>query len=252
MQGRVAIVTGGASGIGRAIAHHLAQGGAQVVIADRDLAAGQASADEIGAHFIAADLCWAADCAQVVTETVERFGTVHILVNNAGMQHVAPIETFPEATWETMITLMLTAPFRLTRAVWPHMKAQGWGRIINISSIHGLVASPFKSAYVAAKHGLIGLTRTAALEGGADGITVNALCPGYVQTPLVEQQIADQAQALGIPEERVIDEVMLNPAAIKRLITPEEIAGLVGYLVSDAAAVVTGAAWTIDAGWTAR
>jgi 3-hydroxybutyrate dehydrogenase len=151
-----------------------------------------------------------------------------------------------------MIALMLTAAFRLTKYAWPAMKAQGWGRIVNIASIHSLVASPFKSAYNSAKHGLVGLTRTAALEGGADGITVNAICPAYVRTPLVEKQIAEQARVHGLPPEQVVETIMLEPAAIKRLIEPEEVAEMVAYFCSEAAGAITGAVWTIDLGWTSR
>jgi 3-hydroxybutyrate dehydrogenase len=188
----------------------------------------------------------------LINRAVEKFGTVDILVNNAGFQHIDPIEAFPEDTWDKMLALMLTAPFLLTKYVWPTMTAQAWGRIINIASIHGQVASPLKSGYVTAKHGLIGLTRTTALEGGEHGITVNAICPAYVRTPLVENQIADQAQARHLPLEEVIQKVMLEPAAIKRLIEPEEVAALAAYLCSEAAAVITGAALALDLGWTAR
>jgi len=252
MNARVAIVTGAASGIGRAIAQALAREGDQVVVADLQVEQGQKVAAELGGHFVSADLAQRADCRRLVDETLERYGRVDILVNNAGFQHIDPIEDFPEDTWDKMIAVMLTAPFLLTRYVWPTMKAQGWGRVINISSIHGLVASPFKSAYISAKHGLIGLTRTAALEGGPYGITVNAICPAYVRTPLVENQIADQARTRGLSEDEVIEQVMLEPAAIKRLIEPNEVAALVVYLCSDAASVITGSALTIDLGWTAR
>jgi 3-hydroxybutyrate dehydrogenase len=181
-----------------------------------------------------------------------RHGTVHILVNNAGYQHVSPIEDFPEDQWERMISLMLTAPFLLTRYCWPSMKKQKWGRIINIGSIHALIASPFKVGYIAAKHGLIGITKTAALEGGEHGITVNAICPAYVRTPLVDNQIADQAKANRMSPEEVIQKIMLEPAAVKRLIEPAEVADFAAYLCSDAAGVITGAALTMDLGWTAR
>jgi len=187
-----------------------------------------------------------------VDETLARYGRIDILVNNAGFQHIDSIETFPEDIWDQMLAVMLTAPFLLTKYIWPTMKTQGWGRIVNIASIHGLVASPFKSAYVTTKHGLIGLTRETALEGGAHGITVNAICPAYVRTPLVEDQIADQARTHGLSPQEVIEQVMLAPAAIKRLITPEEVASLVVYLCSEPASAITGAAWAIDLGWTAR
>lgn len=249
---RVAIVTGGGSGIGKAIAETLAGEGFHVVVADVNAEAGAAVASALKGHFVQADLARRADCRRLVDETFERYGRVDVLINNAGFQHIDPIEDFPEERWEIMLAVMLTAPFLLTKYVWPSMKAQRWGRIVNISSIHGLVASPFKAAYVAAKHGLIGLTKVAALEGGPYGITVNAICPAYVRTPLVENQIADQVRTLGIPPDEVVEKVMLEPAAIKRLIEPAEVAALVAYLCSDRGACVTGAAWTIDLGWTAR
>ena len=252
MSERIAIVTGGASGIGRAVAEALAGGGDKVVIADLNEAEGKEFAEAIGGYFVNADLSQRTDCKRLVDETLARYGEVHILINNAGFQHIAPIEIFPEDTWDKMLGVMLTAPFLLTKYVWGAMKTHGWGRIVNISSIHGRVASPFKSAYITAKHGLIGLTRTAALEGGEHGITVNAICPAYVRTPLVESQIADQARTRGISIEEVVEKVMLEPAAVKRLITPEEVAALIVYLCSDAAGAITGADWAIDLGWTAR
>ena len=252
MAERIAIVTGGASGIGKAIAEALADSGDRVVVADLNEAAGKEFADTIGGHFVEADLSQREDCKRLVDETLAHYGGVHILINNAGFQHIDPIEVFPEDTWDKMLAVMLTAPFLLTKYVWGAMKSHGWGRIVNISSIHGRVASPFKSAYITAKHGLIGFTRTAALEGGEHGITVNAICPAYVRTPLVESQIADQARTRGISIEDVVEQVMLEPAAVKRLITPEEVAALVVYLCSDVAGAITGADWAIDLGWTAR
>jgi 3-hydroxybutyrate dehydrogenase len=192
------------------------------------------------------------ECKHLVAETLKRHGTVHVLVNNAGYQHVSPIEDFPEDQWERMIALMLTAPFLLTRYCWPAMKKQKWGRVVNIASIHALIASPFKVGYIAAKHGLVGLTRTAALEGGEHGITVNAICPAYVRTPLVDNQIADQARANKLSEKEVIEKIMLAPAAVKRLIEPAEVAAFAAYLCSEAAGTITGSALTMDLGWTAR
>lgn len=249
--GRVAVVTGAASGLGKSIAERLAADGAQVVVADvSDHGAEVARA--IGGMFVQGDSARRADCKHLIDETLARYGKVDILVNNAGFQHVAPIEEFPEDTWDKMIAVMLTAPFLLTRYAWPSMKAQRWGRVLNISSAHGLAASPFKSAYVSAKHGLIGLTRTAALEGGAHGITVNAICPAYVRTPLVDNQIADQARTRGIKPEEVIEKVMLEPAAVKRLIEPAEVADFVAFLCGPTGDVFTGAALAMDLGWTAR
>ena len=252
LQDKIAVVTGGASGIGLAVSERLATEGAQVIISDINAEAGIIVADQVGAIFMQADLSRRADCQSLVAYARETFGAVHILVNNAGFQHIAPVEDFPEDAWDALLAVMLTAPFLLTKYTWPLMKAQGWGRIINMASIHGQVASPFKSGYISAKHGLIGLTRTTALEGGTHGITVNAICPGYVRTPLVENQIADQAQTHHLTPEEVVTKIMLEPAAIKRLIEPAEVAALAAYLCSDAAGVITGATLNIDLGWTAR
>ena len=249
---KVALITGAASGIGLACAERLARDGCTVVIADVNEKAGQDQARRLEGSFIAADLSRREGCRKLIDETLRRHGTVHILVNNAGFQHVSPIEDFPEDQWERMISLMLTAPFLLTRYCWPSMKKQKWGRIINIGSIHALIASPFKVAYIAAKHGLMGMTKTAALEGGEFGITVNAICPAYVRTPLVDHQIADQAKANRMSPEEVVEKIMLAPAAVKRLIEPTEVADFAAYLCSDAAGVITGAALTMDLGWTAR
>lgn len=251
MSQRVALVTGAAGGIGRAVAHTLAQAGHAVVVADRRAEPAQAVADEVGGLAVAVDLAVASECRRLVDTALAHYGRVDILVNNAGYQHIAPIEEFPEAVWEHMLAVMLTAPFLLTKYVWPSMKAQGWGRIVNMGSIHSVVASPFKVGYISAKHGLLGLTRTAAREGGAVGITVNALLPAYTRTELVENQIADQARTRGLEPQAVVDTVMLAQAAVKRLVEPEEVAALVAYLCSDAAGAITGADWAIDLGWTA-
>jgi len=246
MTRKVAVVTGAASGIGLAIAGALQADGNDVALVDinqpRDLEQG---------IFIAADLSVRDQCRMVVDETVRRFGRIDILVNNAGIQHVSPIEDFPEERWDYILSLMLTAPFLLTKYAWPHMRQNNWGRILNINSVHGLRASEYKCAYVSAKHGLSGLTKVAALEGAQHNITVNSICPGYVRTPLVENQIADQARVHNIPEDKVIREIMLKRPALKRLIEPAEVAGLVRYLCSDAAGGITGAMLTMDGGWAA-
>jgi 3-hydroxybutyrate dehydrogenase len=252
MSSKVAIVTGAASGIGRSIAEALTQEDYSVVVADIDAEQGRAVARDLGGHFVLADLAVREHCRGLVEQTMERYDRVDVLVNNAGFQHIDPIQDFPEDVWERVIAVMLTAPFLLTKYVWPTMMAQGRGRVVNISSVHGLVASPFKSAYISAKHGLIGLTRTTALEGGPHGITVNAICPAYVRTPLVENQIADQARTRGLSKEEVVEQVMLEPAAIRRLIEPEEVASLVVYLCSEGSGTITGSNLTIDLGWTAR
>jgi 3-hydroxybutyrate dehydrogenase len=252
MSARVAIVTGAASGIGLACAERLAADGMTVVLADLNEKAGAEHARRLGGTFVAADLTQREGCRKLVDAAIAAHGTVHVLVNNAGYQHVAPIEDFPEDQWERMIALMLTAPFLLTRCCWPAMKKQKWGRVVNIASIHALIASPFKVGYISAKHGLVGLTRTAALEGGEHGITANAICPAYVRTPLVDNQIADQAKANNMSPEDVIEKIMLAPAAVKRLIEPREVADFVAYLCSDPAGTITGAALTMDLGWTAR
>jgi len=252
MKDKVAVVTGAASGIGLAITERLAADGAKVVIGDMNAEAGQAVADRLGGLFVEADLSRREACRGLIDRALEEYGTVHVLVNNAGFQYIDPVEDFSEDKWDRMIAVMLTAPFLLTKYAWPAMKAQGWGRIVNMGSIHSKVASPNKCGYTSAKHGLLGLTRTTALEGGPHGITVNAVCPAYVRTPLVENQIGDQARTRGISEKDVVEKVMLDPAAVKRLIQPSEVASLVAYLCSDEAAVVTGAAWEIDLGWTAR
>jgi 3-hydroxybutyrate dehydrogenase len=252
MTERVALVTGAGSGIGQAVAEGMAAAGYCVAVVDLPTSAGQAVAETLGGLFIGADLAHRAECRRVVETTLAQFGRVDVLVNNAGYQHIDAIADFPEDRWEHMLAVMLTAPFLLTRYVWPGMKQHGWGRIINIGSIHSLRASPFKVGYIAAKHGLLGLTRTAALEGGPDGITVNLIAPAYVRTPLVEKQIADQSRTRGIPESEVISKVMLEPVAVKRLIEPSEVADLVRFLCTDSAGTMTGSVYEIALGWTAK
>jgi 3-hydroxybutyrate dehydrogenase len=245
LEGKRALVTGAASGIGRACAQHLAELGATVVVADRDAE---------GAHEVAAGLhgeAWVVDLA--ATEALESLAlAVDILVNNAGFQHVDPVVEFPPGTFRTMLAVMVEAPFLLARASLPHMYERGWGRIVNISSVHGLRASPFKSAYVTAKHGLEGLSKVIALEGAEHGVTSNTICPGYVRTPLVEGQIASQARLHGVDEAEVVQTVLLRESAVKRLVEPEEVAALVGYLCGPAAGFITGTSVVMDGGWTAR
>ncbi|XGA81572.1 3-hydroxybutyrate dehydrogenase [Halomonas sp. CH40] len=248
---RVAVVTGTSSGIGEAVVKKLCDLGHQVLAVDFN-PAGKAVAEAAGAAFFEADLTDADACRAAVDDAVKRFGSVDILVNNAGIQHVSPIESFPEQKWRQIIDLMLTAPFLLSQAAWPHMREGGWGRIVNIASVHAQVASPGKSAYISAKHGMIGLTKTAALEGGEQGITANAICPAYVKTPLVDNQIADQAKLHGMEEQEVIEKIMLKNAAVKRLIEPSEVAEMVAFLCADTAGAVTGSSWNIDLGWTAQ
>jgi len=243
--GRTAVVTGGASGIGRACAVWLAQAGASVVVLDRDEAAAKEVAGQFDGRAVAVDLT---DLA-----AVDRLGLdADILVNNAGIQHVAPVEQFPPEQFSLMLRLMVEAPFRLVRHCLPGMYARGWGRIVNISSVHGVRASEFKVAYVTAKHALEGMSKVVALEGAPHGVTSNCVNPAYVRTPLVERQIAAQAQAHGIPESEVVGKVMLAPAAIKRLIEPAEVAALVGYLCGPDAGFITGESIMMDGGWSAR
>lgn len=251
LQDKVAIVTGAASGIGLAMAQVFADSGCRVIMADINQDGLERESAAIGADYVVTDLSLRAEAKKLVDFTLEKYGRVDILINVAGIQTVSPIEDFPEDRWDFMINLMLTAPFLLTKYVWPSMKANGWGRIINLNSIHGLVASEYKSAYISAKHGLAGLTKTAALEGGPLGITVNSICPAYVRTPLVDKQIADQAKTHGIPEDQVISEIMLAKAFIKQLLEPKTVAEVAKFLCTDAAASITGVMLPIDGGWTA-
>lgn len=251
LDGRVVLITGAAGGFGRAMARVFSDRGSRVVLTDlRD--EGDEVAREVGGAFYRADISDKDEVRDLCGRVVEREGGVDVLVNNAGYQNIDPVDEFDEDVWSKMIEVMLTAPFRLTKHLLPGMKERRWGRIVNMSSIHGLIASPYKSAYIAAKHGLIGLTKTVALEAGEYGVTANAICPGYSRTPLVENQIADQARTMGIPAEEVLETIMLQPAAVKRLVEPDEIAQLAAFLASDHAGTITGAAYTVDAGWTAR
>jgi 3-hydroxybutyrate dehydrogenase len=245
LRGLAALVTGGASGIGAACARDLARRGAAVTVVD---------IDEAGARALAGDIdgkAWAVDLLDV--ESLENLHLeTDILVNNAGVQSIAPIEDFPPDRFRAMLALMVEAPFLLIRAALPCMYRNGYGRIINISSVHGIRASEYKVAYVTAKHALEGLSKVTALEGGSHDVTSNCVNPGYVRTPLVTKQIADQARTHGIPEDQVVEDIMLKESAIKRLVEPEEVADLVGWLASPAARMVTGASYTMDGGWSAR
>jgi 3-hydroxybutyrate dehydrogenase len=251
LSGRRAVVTGAGSGIGAACARRLAAAGADVVVVDLSAESAKRVAGEIGGTAEVVDLGDAAAVDRLCAADGP-VAAADVIVNNAGLQHVAPLEEFPPDRFALILRVMLEAPFRLVRAALPHMYEQGWGRIVNISSIHGLRASPYKSAYVAAKHGLEGLSKVVALEGGARGVTSNTVCPGYVRTPLVEGQIADQAAAAGIPESEVVEKVMLTQPAIKRLIEPAEVAELAAYLCSDAARFANGSSYVLDGGWSAR
>jgi 3-hydroxybutyrate dehydrogenase len=246
LTGRRVLVTGGASGIGAACAEKFAAAGAVVTVADLDAAGAARTADAIGGHAVGVDL------ADPGFDAAGLAAGQDIIVNNAGVQHVAPVEEFPEDKFRLILALMLEAPFRLVRAALPHMYEQGWGRIVNISSVHGLRASAYKSAYVAAKHGLEGLSKTIALEGGERGVTSNTICPAYVRTPLVEKQIAAQAQVHGIPEEEVVEKIMLTEPAVKRLVEPAEVADLAVLLCGPGLSFANGSSFVLDGGWTAR
>ena len=245
LTGRSALVTGGGSGIGRAIAARLAAAGADVRVLDLDADRALNVAHEIGGTPVTADL---SDLDSLESLDLD----VDIIVNNAGLQHVAPIEEFPPERFSLILRILLEAPFRLVRGALPHMYARGWGRVINISSVHGLRASAYKSAYVAAKHGLEGLSKVIALEGAAHGVTSNTINPGYVRTPLVEGQLVEQARRHGIPVEEVVERILLEPSAIKRLIEPEEVAELALWLAGPHASFVTGSSYVMDGGWSAR
>lgn len=259
IQGKNAIVTGSTSGIGLGMAKALCGAGVNVMLngfGDADeierTRSELAREHDVEVAYHGADMTKPDEIADLVATTRQKFGSVDILINNAGIQHVSPIEDFPVEKWDAIIAINLSSSFHTIRHVFAEMKERGWGRIINLASAHALVASPFKSAYVAAKHGIYGLTKTVALEGAQHGVTVNAICPGYVLTPLVEKQIPDTAKARGITEEEVKRDVLLAAQPTKQFVSVEQIGELAVFLCSDAAASITGAALPIDGGWTAQ
>lgn len=259
LRGKTALITGSTSGIGQGIAEELAADGCNIVLngfGDLDqietLCTRIAHSNDVTVYHDGADMSEPGAIERMMMRAVRDFGAVDVLVNNAGVQHVAPIEEFPVEKWNAIIAINLAAAFHTIRHALPAMKQRRWGRIINVASAHALVASPFKSAYVAAKHGIAGLTKTAALEAAEHGITVNAVCPGYVRTPLVEKQIPDTAKARGISEEEVVRDVLLAAQPTKQFVTVEEVAKLTAFLASDRAASITGAVIPVDGGWTAQ
>lgn len=259
LSGQVAIVTGSTSGIGAAMAEAMAENGAHVVLnglgdsVEIEALRARIAADHgVEVRYHGANMLKPDEIADLVNSTAAEFGRLDILMNNAGIQNVAPVDEFPEAKWDAIIGINLSSVFHAAKAALPHMKKAGRGRIVNLASAHGLVASPFKSAYVAAKHGVMGFTKTLALEVAEEGITCNAICPGYVKTPLVENQIADTAKARGISEEEVVRDVMLAAQPTKKFVTYEELAGALLYIVSDAGANMNGSWISVDGGWTAK
>lgn len=257
MKGKVAVVTGAAGGIGFAIAKSLASAGAHCVIADVDPRQGDRALSELAAidpscAFVQTDVSNASDVRRLMNTAADKFGRLDILVNNAGLQHVASVVDFPEERWQYLIGVMLTGSFLCSKYALPHMIRQNWGRIINVASLHGKVASPFKAAYVSAKHGVLGLTKVIALEVAESHITCNAICPAYVRTPLVEKQVLEQARRHNISPDEVVQRIMTEPAAIHRLLDANEVASLALYLCSEEASGITGSALDIDLGWTAR
>lgn len=258
-KGKTALVTGSTSGIGRGIAEALAKEGANIILngfgdaVEIESLRGKIAKDfDVVVRYDGADMSDQVQIEAMMTRALAEFGCIDVLVNNAGIQFVAPIEEFPVEKWNAILAINLTASFHTVRLALPAMKRKAWGRIINVASAHALVASPFKGAYVAAKHGIAGLTKTVALEVAAEGITMNAVCPGYVWTPLVEKQIPDTAKARGITEQQVIDDVLLKAQPTKQFVTIDQVAQLVVFLASDAGASITGAIMPIDGGWTAQ
>ena len=258
LKGKTAVVTGSNSGIGLAIAEALAGAGANVVLNsftdsadDHALAARLAETHGVKAKYVRADMSRPDECRRLVAEAAEALGPVQVLVNNAGIQHVARVEEFPVEKWDAIIAINLSSAFHTSAAAIPAMRAAQWGRIVNVASAHGLTASPFKSAYVAAKHGLVGFTKTVALELAEEGVTCNAICPGYVLTPMVEGQIADQMKVHDLPREKVVREVMLDRQPTKQFVKVEDVGAIAVFLCSDAAAQITGTTISVDGGWTA-
>jgi 3-hydroxybutyrate dehydrogenase len=259
LEGKTAIITGSTSGIGLGIADAFARAGANIVLNGfGDALQIEKTRSELALGTNARVVYSPADVSKpkaiecMVRQTVDMFGSVDIMVNNAGIQHVAPIDEFPDEKWDAILSINLSSAFHAIKLVLPGMRAKGWGRVINVASAHALVASPYKAAYVAAKHGVLGLTKVTALETAEDGITCNAICPGYVRTPLVERQIEDQARAHGIAPEKVISDVLLKNQPNKRFVEVAELAALAVFLCSDGGASVTGAALPMDGGWTAH
>jgi len=259
LQGKTAIVTGSTSGIGLGIAGAFARQGANVVLNGfgdavqiEQTRAELAHRTNARVVYSPADMSKPKAIERMIRQTVDAFGAVDIMVNNAGIQHVAPIEEFPDEKWDAILAINLSSAFHATKLVLPMMRQKGWGRVINVASAHALVASPYKAAYVAAKHGVLGLTKVTALETAKDGITCNALCPGYVRTPLVERQIDDQAKAHGIPRDKVISDVLLENQPNKRFVEVDELSALAVFLCSECGRSMTGAALPIDGGWTAH